>query len=79
MLTLDSPLDYNHFAGIDTFSATDFIEMRAEVGLLTRNILYRGDPDSSIEAQYGATIMLYKEKGNTVTGRIEYAEFQYVG
>ena len=44
ILTLDKPLLYIHFAGIDTYENNDFIEMRSEVGLLTRNILFRGDP-----------------------------------
>jgi hypothetical protein len=45
---LDKPLDFKHFAGIQTFgSAGDFIEMRAEVGLLSRNVVFRGDPETS--------------------------------
>jgi hypothetical protein len=48
VLTLDKPLEFKHFAGIQTFgSAGDFIEMRAEVGLLSRNVVFRGDPETS--------------------------------
>jgi hypothetical protein len=37
---------YKHFAGVQYFGS-DFIEMRAEVGLLSRNVIYRGDPETS--------------------------------
>jgi hypothetical protein len=41
IITLDSDLVYMHYAGIDTYGSDgDFIEIRAEVGLLTRNIKY---------------------------------------
>lgn len=48
IITLDRPLDYKHYAGIQNFGTSgDFIEMRAEVGLLTRNVVFRGDPETS--------------------------------
>jgi len=43
VITLDRPLDYKHFAKTEWYGG-DYIDMRAEVGLLTRNIKYRGDP-----------------------------------
>lgn len=46
VITVDSPLDYKHYAGIQWFD-DNFIEMRSEVALLTRNIIYRGDPETS--------------------------------
>lgn len=51
ILTLDKPLEFQHFAAIQRFGANneDFIEMRAEVGLLTRNVMYRGDPETSAQ------------------------------
>ena len=47
VLTLDRKLVYKHFAQKVMFGSTDFIEMRAEVGLLTRNVKYQGDPETS--------------------------------
>lgn len=41
VLTLDEPLDFKHFAMIQYYG-DDFIDMRAEVGLLTRNVKYQG-------------------------------------
>lgn len=46
VITFTKPLLYKHYAGIQTFKS-DTIEMRAEVGLLTRNVIYRGDPETS--------------------------------
>ena len=39
VITFDEPLLYQHYAGVQYFG-DDFIEMRAEVGLLTRNVKY---------------------------------------
>ena len=53
--------------------------MRAEVGLLTRNIVFRGDPETTTMNQYGATIMLHSPGDESVIGRVEYMEFFNVG
>lgn len=53
--------------------------MRAEVGLLTRNIIYRGDPETTTANQYGATIMLHSPGDETSVGRVEYVNFYNVG
>jgi hypothetical protein len=75
---LDSALEFKHYAGIQYFG-TDFIEMRAEVGLLTRNILYRGDPETSAMKEYGAQIMVHADGSESLIARIEYTEFFNVG
>jgi cell migration-inducing and hyaluronan-binding protein len=48
VITLDSPLEYKHYAGREAYG-DDKLEMRAEVGLLSRNIVFRGDPETSAE------------------------------
>lgn len=48
ILTLDQPLSYQHFA--ETYNVGtegEFIDMRAEVGLLSRNVVFRGDLETS--------------------------------
>jgi len=70
---LDTALANKHFAGTEYYG-TDFIDMRAEVGLLTRNVKYQGDPDFSEPNQYGATIMLHSDGDDTSKGRISYTE-----
>lgn len=45
VITLDAPLTYTHFAAIELVGeegSNDWIDMRAEVGLLSRNILFQG-------------------------------------
>lgn len=43
IIFLDKPLEFKHFAKTQTYG-NETIDMRAEVGLLTRNVVYRGDP-----------------------------------
>jgi hypothetical protein len=68
-----------HYAGIDTYGDNDFIEIRGEVGLLTRNIKYQGDTKVSEEEQYGAHILIHSPGDETSIGRIAYTEFFNVG
>jgi hypothetical protein len=44
-ITFDEPLEIKHFGDIETYSGKSF-DLRAEVGLLSRNIVFRGDSDS---------------------------------
>lgn len=53
--------------------------MRAEVGLLTRNVKYRGDPETTAQNQYGATIFLHSEGDDSLIARLEYIELTDVG
>ena len=48
VLTLTSALKYKHYAATETYGS-DTIDMRAEVGLLTRNVKFQGDPETSAE------------------------------
>ena len=64
-LTLDKPLQYTHYAGEQTYG-DETISMRAEVGLLSRNIKYRGEAVTTEANDYGAHIML---AGQGVKGR----------
>lgn len=57
-ITLDRAFNHKHFAEIQYFG-DEFIDTRAEVGLLSRNVVYRGDPETSGPNQYGATIFLH--------------------
>lgn len=41
-VTVKAPFKYRHFSAIETFGSENFV-MRAEVGLLTRNIVVKGD------------------------------------
>jgi hypothetical protein len=78
VLTLDVPLDYPHHASISTYGGVD-IDMRAEVGLLTRNVKFRGDPETSKRNEYGANIFLHSHGDDSLTGRIANVELTDVG
>ena len=53
--------------------------MRTEVGLLTRNVVYRGDPETSNKNMFGAHIMMHSTGDDSVVGKIENCEFTDVG
>ena len=61
-LTLDAPLKYPHFGEI-----TYGVDQRGEVGLLSRNILIRGD-DSSSSSGFGGHIMAMMGSSMRVSG-----------
>lgn len=52
--------------------------MRAEVGLLTRNIVMMGD-DTSVATDYGSHLMLTGSAENGLVGKIAYTEFTKCG
>ena len=81
VLTLDAPLTYRHYAEIyqPGSNADDFIDMRCEVGVLTRNVKYRGNPEDSGTNQYGATIFMHSPGDDSLTSRISSVEFADVG
>lgn len=47
VLTVDKKFLYKHAAGVETFSTGDSVTIRAEVALMSHNIVYRGDPETS--------------------------------
>ena len=47
-LTIDSGFSHTHHAGIEVLgNIGDTLTIRAEVCLMSRNIIYRGDPETS--------------------------------
>ena len=52
--------------------------MRAEVGLLTRNIKMQGDPTSNLTS-YGSHLMLNGKTANGLDASLSYAEFTNCG
>ena len=87
IITLDRPAEHKHFAEARNYTGSNGINpdktkelvMRAEVGLLTRNIVYKGADDDSVVSKYGAHIMLHSPGDNSLTGRISYIELTQVG
>lgn len=56
-ITVDLPFKHKHVSVVESYGASDKLVMRAEVGLLTRNIKMMGDPTSEV-AKYGSHLML---------------------
>jgi hypothetical protein len=54
------------------------IDMRAEVGLLSRNVKFQGDSKSE-EMAYGATVFLHSMGDDSLTARLENIEFTNMG
>lgn len=82
ILTFTDPLTYRHFAAIEEYGEGDSLEsidMRAEIGLLTRNVVFRGDPETSLANEYGANMFLHSEGDDSLIGRLSYIEMTDVG
>jgi len=74
-LTLDSAFKFAHAAGVETLGTGagdigDKLTIRAEVALMTRNVVYRGDPETSARNKFGAHIMIHSPGDETSIGRI---------
>eukprot|EP00741_Cyanophora_paradoxa_P015378 tig00020876_g14844.t1 len=79
-VVLDRPLNYRHLGVIDMFGGKT-IDMRAEVAYLTRNVLVRGDPESTLAFRFGATMLIHSmaSMGMASTTRMDNVEFFDVG
>jgi plastocyanin len=55
-LTLDKPLDFAHYGALQTFGGK-LLDERAEVGLLSRNIVIQGD-EASAASKFGGHVMI---------------------
>lgn len=75
---MDKPFEYKHFAATQHYGNSS-IDMRAEVGLLSRNVVFRGDPVSSALNQYGATIFLHSVGDNSLIARLNNIEMNQMG
>jgi hypothetical protein len=53
--------------------------MRAEVGVLSRNVVYRGNPEDSFPNEYGATIFMHSPGDDSLKFRASDVEFTDVG
>ena len=46
-ITVTEPLTYSHFGGSETYGNSETVNMAAEVGLLSRSIVIKGDDEYS--------------------------------
>ena len=75
------PLKFKHFAGTinpnDPNNQDGPFDLRAEVGLLTRNVKVQGD-ESTLQTKHGAHIMIRGDEG-VARGRFSYFEMYLAG
>jgi hypothetical protein len=77
-VTLNKPLNFQHYAAVETYG-TRQVQIRAEVGLLTRNVVIQGDPSSNA-TQYGVQIMVHSQGDDaTRSAKLSYAEVRLAG
>jgi hypothetical protein len=77
-LTINQPFLFKHAAFSEALGNNDTLNIRAEVGLVTRNILVTGGRDSSAD-QYGAHILLHGNAEQGLEARIENIEVSECG
>jgi len=53
--------------------------MRAEVGLLSRNVKYQGSPYDTTNDQYGAVFFLHSQGDDSLIARLDHIELFNVG
>ena len=78
-LVLESPLIWPHLGETRPLDGGHNIEFRAEVGLLTRNVVFQGNSPFSQLDRHGAHIMAHSKGHESLTARIENIEARYVG
>ncbi|KAI6655737.1 Fibrocystin-L-like [Oopsacas minuta] len=84
-LILDQPLEFSHLGIRETYSDGSFIDIRAEVGLLSHNIKIQGsritqsDPRSIESDLYGGHFMVFRPKPDPTDVRISHVEFRFMG
>jgi len=79
VVTLTTPLKSRHYGEIETYD-TEEIDMRCEVGLLTRNIKIHGSGSYHANPErHGVQIFLFSVGDETSIGRIENMELFNAG
>jgi cell migration-inducing and hyaluronan-binding protein len=72
-ITIDRPLEHRHWGALQTYGGSS-VDERAEVGLLSHNIVIRGDSTSEA-SRFGGHLMMMSGS----TGRIANVEFAHMG
>ena len=78
IIYFNEPLLFKHISEVPIYDGIE-MPMQGEVGLLTRNVLFRGDPIVSPRDMYGAHIMICSPGDDSVIGRLRYIELKDVG
>ena len=57
IISFDDPLAYEHLGHIETLENGKTLDMRGEVGVLTRNVIFKGD-DNALVDSFGGCLMV---------------------
>ena len=76
--TVDN-LRATHYGEIEEYGSGELIDLRGEVSLMSRSIVYRGDPETSVTNKFGAHIMVHSPGDETSIGRISNVQLEDVG
>ena len=79
VLRLAGPLLYRHLGETYTVAGPHALEFRANVGLLSRNVVVQGTSPFSQLDKYGAHIKMHSRGDESLTARIENVEVRYAG
>lgn len=77
-ITLTEALVHKHISEAPSYGGVE-IPMRAEVGLLTRNVVFRGNPADSKKDLFGAHIIVHSPGDESSIARIHYIELTEAG
>lgn len=69
-ITTVENLKATHYGEIETYGAGETIDLRGEIALMSRTIIYRGDPETSPTNKFGAHILVHSPGDETSIGRI---------
>ena len=72
-ITIVENLKATHYGEIETYvgkTREETIDLRGEIALMSRTIIYRGDPETSPTNKFGAHILVHSPGDETSIGRI---------
>lgn len=73
VITVNQPFRYFHYSAVETYGGAEF-PMRAEVALLSRNVVFKGSDTDSEEKTYGAHIMMMGSEQSGTRGTFSNIE-----
>eukprot|EP00899_Mesostigma_viride_P025002 jgi/Mesvir1/5687/Mv15702-RA.1 len=76
-LRLDQPLEFSHLGRTETYDGWLF-DTRAQVGVLSRNVVFQGD-EQSVADQYGFHMLIHSKGDDTSVVRLDNVEVRRAG
>lgn len=77
-IDFEPALKYKHISVVETHGGKK-LKMKAEIGMLTRNIVIQGNPQDSLKDEYGGHVIIHGRADQGSIARISHVEFRYTG